>query len=395
MQEYIELLQHAVVTFMDNGRPGIPRANVSRSSRPVKSISQRLKGKHGRIRGNLMGKRVDFSARSVITGDALIDIEELGVPWSIALNLTFPERVTPHNLERMQALVDAGPHPPPGQTGAPPPCCTAKQRARSASRPRTLHSVRSARQWARARAGAKEIYREDGYPISISHSNRNKVDLRLEPGYIVERHLQSGDYVVFNRAPSLHKMSMMAHRVRILPYSTFRLNLSVTPPYNADFDGDEMNMHVPQARLPLACCNVCIPARYPATQLLTGARCAVQNYEAQAELQELMLVSRNIVSPQSNKPVMKIVQDSLLASRLITRRDTFVTKRDFMGLCMQLRDWDGVLPPPAILKPQPLWTGKQARARPPGAAHVHDRRVCARGRERGAHAGVQPAAEQH
>lgn len=101
---------------------------------------------------------------------------------------------------------------------------------------------------ARARAGAKEIYREDGYPISISHSNRNKVDLRLEPGYIVERHLQSGDYVVFNRAPSLHKMSMMAHRVRILPYSTFRLNLSVTPPYNADFDGDEMNIHLPQTQ---------------------------------------------------------------------------------------------------------------------------------------------------
>jgi DNA-directed RNA polymerase II subunit RPB1 len=101
----------------------------------------------------------------------------------------------------------------------------------------------------RPHVGAKEIYREDGYPISISHSNRNKVDLTLEPGYIVERHLRNGDYVVFNRAPSLHKMSMMAHRVRILPYSTFRLNLSVTPPYNADFDGDEMNMHVPQARL--------------------------------------------------------------------------------------------------------------------------------------------------
>ena len=180
-------------------------------------------------------------------------------------------------------------------------------------------------------AGAKEIYCDDGYPISIEHGNRNKIDLTLEPGYIVERHLKNGDYVVFNRAPSLHKMSMMAHRVRILPYSTFRLNLAVTPPYNADFDGDEMNMHVPQ------------------------------NYEARAELQELMRVGRNIVSPQSNKPVMKIVQDSLLASRLITRRDTFIPARVMMGLCMQLREWDGVLPPPAIHKPEPLWTGKQAR----------------------------------
>jgi DNA-directed RNA polymerase II subunit RPB1 len=155
--------------------------------------------------------------------------------------------------------------------------------------------------------------------------------MRLEPGYIVERHLQNGDFVVFNRAPSLHKMSMMAHRVRLLPYSTFRLNLSVTPPYNADFDGDEMNMHVPQ------------------------------NCEARAELAQLMLVSRNIVSPQSNRPVMKIIQDSLLASRLMTRRDTFITKRDFMGICLQLRDWNGVIPPPAILKPEPLWTGKQVR----------------------------------
>lgn len=104
---------------MDNGKPGIPRANVNRSSRPVKSFSQRLKGKHGRIRGNLMGKRVDFSARSVITGDALIDIDELGVPWSIARNLTVPERVTPHNIDWLQTLVDRGPHPPPGLTGAP------------------------------------------------------------------------------------------------------------------------------------------------------------------------------------------------------------------------------------------------------------------------------------
>ena len=87
----------------------------------------------------------------------------------------------------------------------------------------------------------------------------------------------------------------------------------------------------------------------------------MQNYEARAELMQLMLVSRNIVSPQSNKPVMKIVQDSLLAARLITRRDTFIIKRDMMGICMQLRDFDGTLPTPAILKPEPLWTGKQVR----------------------------------
>ena len=117
LQEYVELLQHAVITLMDNGKPGITRATVARSNRPVKSISQRLKGKHGRIRGNLMGKRVDFSARSVITGDALIEIDELGVPRSIARNLTVPERVTHHNIDWLQMLVDRGPHPPPDLTG--------------------------------------------------------------------------------------------------------------------------------------------------------------------------------------------------------------------------------------------------------------------------------------
>ena len=119
---------------------------------------------------------------------------------------------------------------------------------------RTLSKLRFVHQAVMAHTGAKEIYREDGYPLAIKHTDRNKTDLTLEPGYIVERHLRNGDYVVFNRAPSLHKMSMMAHRVRILPYSTFRLNLSVTPPYNADFDGDEMNMHVPQVSDHLLLC---------------------------------------------------------------------------------------------------------------------------------------------
>jgi len=114
-----------------------------------------------------------------------------------------------------------------------------------------------------------------------------------------------------------------------MPYSTFRLNLSVTPPYNADFDGDEMNMHLPQS------------------------------YETRAEVKELMMVPKMIVSPQANKPVMAIVQDTLLGCRLITKRDTFITKDVFMNIIMWLEDWDGKVPKPAILKPQPLWTGKQ------------------------------------
>ena len=289
--EFTELLQYHIMTFMDNTVAGMPRA-ITRSGRPIKSISERLKGKAGRIRGNLMGKRVDFSARTVITPDPNLMLDELGVPWSIALNMTYPERVTPYNIKRLERLVENGPHPPPGETGA------------------------------------KYIIREDGQRMDLRFLKKAS-DKRLEYGYSVERHMINGDCVLFNRQPSLHKMSIMGHRVRIMPYSTFRMNISVTPPYNADFDGDEMNMHLPQSM------------------------------ETRAEVQELMMVPKMIVSPQANKPVMAIVQDTLLASRLMTKRDTFITKDVFMNILMWLENWDGKVPKPAILKPEPLWTGKQ------------------------------------
>ncbi|KAG7015837.1 DNA-directed RNA polymerase II subunit rpb1 [Cucurbita argyrosperma subsp. argyrosperma] len=239
-----------------------------------------------------MGKRVDFSARTVITPDPTINIDELGVPWSIALNLTYPETVTPYNIERLKELVEYGPHPPPGKTGA------------------------------------KYIIRDDGQRLDLRYLKKSS-DHHLELGYKVERHLNDGDFVLFNRQPSLHKMSIMGHRIKIMPYSTFRLNLSVTSPYNADFDGDEMNMHVPQS------------------------------FETRAEVLELMMVPKCIVSPQANRPVMGIVQDSLLGCRKITKRDTFITKDVFMNILMWWEDFDGKIPAPTILKPQPLWTGKQ------------------------------------
>jgi DNA-directed RNA polymerase II subunit RPB1 len=179
--------------------------------------------------------------------------------------------------------------------------------------------------------GAKYIIRHDGKQIDLAEK-RNLADADLDPGYIVERQLRDGDYVVFNRQPSLHKMSLMGHRVKVLPFMTFRLNLSVTSPYNADFDGDEMNMHVPQS------------------------------YETKAEVKEIMAVPKQVVAPKDNKPVMGIVQDSLLGIMLFTQRDCFVELDQLMNLLMWL-DIDGKLqgklPPPAILKPRPLWTGKQ------------------------------------
>lgn len=202
--------------------------------------------------------------------------------------LTYPEVVTPYNIEFLQKLVNNGP---------------------------TIYP------------GARYIVRDNGERIDLRMARKTNANLLY--GWKVERHLLDGDVILFNRQPSLHKESMMGHRVRVMPYSTFRLNLSVTTPYNADFDGDEMNMHVPQSE------------------------------EARAELLELALVPTNIVSPQRNGPLMGIVQDSLCGIYKICRRDVFLTKDQVMNLMLWVPDWDGVIPQPAIIKPRPRWTGKQ------------------------------------
>ncbi|GAA96338.1 hypothetical protein E5Q_03004 [Mixia osmundae IAM 14324] len=288
LDEFEQLLQWHIATYMDNDLPGQPQA-MQKSGRAVKSIRARLKGKEGRLRGNLMGKRVDFSARTVITGDPNLELDEVGVPESIAKNLTYPERVTPYNITALQALVAKGPDELPG---------------------------------------ARYVVKDSGDRIDLRYlPSGTSIDLAY--GWIVERHLRNGDYVLFNRQPSLHKMSMMAHRVKLLPYSTFRLNLSVTPPYNADFDGDEMNMHVPQSE------------------------------ETRAELQQIAWVPRQIVSPQANKPVMGIVQDTLCGIRKFTLRDCFMDRDFVQNIMLWVPEWDGLLPPPAIVKPKPMWTGKQ------------------------------------
>ncbi len=220
----------------------------------------------------------------MITPDPNLAIDQVGVPRTIAQNLTVPEIVTPFNKDWLQELVQ--------------------------------------------RNGAKYIILNEGDRIDLRFHPKTS-DIALQCGYIVERQMMDGDLVVFNRQPTLHKMSMMAHRVKILPWSTFRLNLSVTTPYNADFDGDEMNLHLPQS------------------------------LEAKAELSELMMVPRLMITPQSNRPVMGIVQDTLTAVTKMTRRDVFLDKNEFMNLLMHLPSWDGHIPQPAILKPKPLWTGKQ------------------------------------
>ena len=289
IKELRNVLQFCVATVMDNDIQGTGTAK-HKTGKPIKAIRARLKGKEGRLRGNLMGKRVDFSARTVITPDPNLRLDQLGVPIQIAMNLTVPEIVTSHNYDYLKTLVDRG-----------------------------------ANDW----PGAKYIKRIDGRYIDLAVL-QNRTDQHLEVGYTVERHLCNDDYVIFNRQPSLHKMSLMGHRVKVLPFQTFRLNLSVTSPYNADFDGDEMNMHVPQS------------------------------LETKAEVKEIMHVPRQIVAPQGNKPCMGIVQDSLLGIHRMTKRDTFIDKASVMNILMFVDyDLEKGLPQPAILKPKPLWTGKQ------------------------------------
>jgi DNA-directed RNA polymerase II subunit RPB1 len=288
LNEFEALVQYHVATYMDNDANGVPQA-MQKSGRPLKTIRGRLKGKEGRLRGNLMGKRVDFSARTVITGDPNLSLDQVGVPRSIARTLTYPEVVTKFNISKLTLLVRNGPNQHPG---------------------------------------ANYVIKSDGVRLDLKH-NKNLDDLRLQYGWKVERHINDDDVIIFNRQPSLHKESMMGHRVKVMPYSTFRLNLSVTSPYNADFDGDEMNLHVPQSD------------------------------ETRAEVQNLCMVPKQIVSPQKNQPLMGIVQDTLLGIYKMSRRDNFLPIEQVMNIMMWIPDWDGIVPEPAILKPRALWSGKQ------------------------------------
>lgn len=239
IDKYTEILQFDVATYVDNDIKGLPPA-AQRSGRPLKTLKSRLGAKTGRVRGNLMGKRVDFSARSVITPDPNIDVDELGVPEEIAMNLTFPEVVTVYNRDRLMTYIRNGPARYPG---------------------------------------AKSVFlKDDQRPISLKYVNPETIDLK--EGDIVHRHLVDGDVVLFNRQPSLHKGSMECHRIRVLPYSTFRLNVSATKPYNADFDGDEMNMHVPQS------------------------------IASASEIKYLASVLRQIISPRLSEPIIHVAQDT-------------------------------------------------------------------------------------
>ena len=260
VEDLWKLLQYHVTTYFDNEASGVPPAR-HRSGRPLKTLAQRLKGKEGRFRSNLSGKRVNFSARTVISPDPNISINEVGVPEMIAKEVTVPTYVNEWNVDELKEAILNGPNVHPGAN------------------------------YVKKTINGKEM------KVRVLDDNRELVVENLEYGDVVMRHLKDGDIVLFNRQPSLHRMSMMAHEVRVLPYKTFRLNLCVCPPYNADFDGDEMNMHV------------------------------FQTDESRAEAKSLMRVQEHILSPRFGGPIIGAIHDHISGAYLLTR-DGFTVPED-------------------------------------------------------------------
>jgi DNA-directed RNA polymerase II subunit RPB1 len=264
IDDWTTVLQYYIATQVDNKIPGVASV-AQRSGRPLKSIKDRLNGKGGRMRGNLMAKRVDYSARSVITADPNLSIRDLGIPMKIAKNITKPVTVNKLNMAFLTKLVQNGPDVWPG---------------------------------------AKIWEKQSGESITLRYYT-DRDSIVLEEGDIIHRHMMDGDAVLFNRQPTLHRMSMMCHIAKIMKRGdTFRMNVADTKPYNADFDGDEMNLHMPQ------------------------------DPESEAELRNLAAVPYQMISPANNSPIIGIFQDSMLGCYQFTREGINFSPRDAMNLLM-------------------------------------------------------------
>ena len=261
IEDLWDLLQYHITTFFDNSIAKIPPAR-HRSGQPLKTITERIKGKEGRIRHNLAGKRVNFSSRTVVSPDPALRLNEVGIPLEIAKILTVNEKVNSLNIEKLKKIIIKEDYPT-----------------------------------------ANYIIRPDGRRKRITSDLKQEILDELVPGYTVERQLVDGDVVLFNRHPSLHKASLMAHFVKVLPYKTFRIHPAAAPPYNADFDGDEMNIHVPQTE------------------------------EARAEAKILMDVNQNLMSCKDNSNLLGCGADAITGNYLLS--NTEITKADASQLIYQ------------------------------------------------------------
>ena len=266
-----KVLQYHVATYFNNETSMLQKSEQKTGGRLYKSVSERLKGKQGRIRGNLLGKRTNFSGRTVITSNPDIGTDELGVPLKLAMVLTFPEVVTPQNIGRLSKLVKNGRDNYPG---------------------------------------ANYVFPKGNNkrPIDLRYRKKN---IKIHYGDIIERHLVDGDYVLYNRQPSLHKLSMMGHRCVIFKdpeLTTFGMNVSVTAPYNADYDGDEMNIFVPQS------------------------------IQASTELELIANVRNQIIAPGESNPKIELKQDAPLGAYLLTRQNMIMEPHHASNIIMKIKN---------------------------------------------------------
>ncbi len=270
IEDLWDLLQYHVTTYFDNNTAGVPPAK-HRSGRALRTLVQRLKGKKGRFRHNLTGKRVNFAARSTISPDPFISINEVGVPEVIARELTVPESITDWNKKRIEEMI---------------------------------------------RKTDKVVYlvRPNGVRKKVTPENREDVIAELGVGFKIERQIMDGDIVLFNRQPSLHRLSMMGHHAKIMTGKTLRINPIVCKPYNADFDGDEMNLHVPQTE------------------------------EGKTEAEQLMLVQRQIISPRYGAPVITFEEDGVSGAFLLTLPGSTIDKKHMMKFMYEIGETE--LPTP-------------------------------------------------
>ncbi len=248
IEDLWDLLQYHITTYIDNTVSSVPPAR-HRSGQELKTLTERIKSKEGRFRHNLAGKRVNYAARTVISPDPCIGFNEVGIPQSVAVELTIPERVTEWNKEWLIKKIKNGPKKYPG---------------------------------------ANYVIWPDGKKKKITEETMEQILEELKQGFTVERHLINGDQALFNRQPSLHRMSLMCHKIKVLPGKSFRMNPSVCNPYNADFDGDEMNLHIPQTE------------------------------EARAEAEILMEVETQIITPKNGYNIIGCVEDSITGCYILT-----------------------------------------------------------------------------
>ena len=289
-----DLLQYRVGTYTTNAMQNQPKAKM-RSGRESQGVVQKLKGKEGLVRQNQMGKRVNFSGRSVITGDPSISVNQVGLPREMAMTLTKPIPVTAENMDECWERVLKGPH--------------------------EYGGANSIIKWIRGRK----------YVVDLNIT-RDRGEITLRKGMIVERHIEDGDWVIFNRQPTLHRVGMMGHEVVVVPSSTLRQHPATTTPYNSDFDGDEMNIHVPQSQ------------------------------RAEAEVKHLAAVQLHIRSAKNGGATIGLVQDALLAGYLLSLDGVLINREVFFDCVMSMKHaWSQDIPDPVgeDVDGRPVWTGKQ------------------------------------